>query len=416
MTTTPTAPHPLTKLPEVSFTQGEVKPPKVYAFVRFGNESITIKQSLESLLSFCQDGILCYHEPLPGIQDDGSVKIAEDFVRRNPGFRLVKYPLPIIFHNSEFTADNLEKLDRYWLLDCFYNYTLLHLIELAKENGDYDNAYMFKVDCDHIYSPEAFKESFDWLLANDQGYNLVVWEKFNVMSPELLRKEQKGLVGKLVNLFKSAPNEGWFVNSTNGQDHWLVSLKVATAYEFLFVRDYKKAFKEKDGGAHYEQAKWTDELSCDVNHAFITSYHFAYEKLFKYLDAQQAQSIQDLIATHGHPYKGMPAEIKAKLPWQKTLDSEFFSEEHFLELVKSFNYPKRSSTSETFARSSANFDELLMNPEYRMEKYLVKFNKQLQNPNNTKEQQAILNREARVLTKLIHEWTKPFHKYVGFEK
>lgn len=118
---------------------------------------------LDSLPAFIDRGVIVYHESPPGVTADTSISIAQQFVKENPGFRLVKYPLPIIHQDSSFIANNLgarNDIDRYWLLDSFYNFALAALIELAIDNGEYDKAWLFKIDCDHVYNPRACLASF----------------------------------------------------------------------------------------------------------------------------------------------------------------------------------------------------------------------------------------------------------------
>lgn len=153
-----------------------------YAYVRFSNEAITLKACLESLVDFVDRGILCYHQPLPGIAEDGSIAIAQEFVRQNPGFRLVQYPLPVIYHDHPFLAANLFRgdIDRYWLMDCYSNYALYHLEELARENGDYDNAWCLKIDADHIYSAKVFNYQRALVESKFYPWDMLLLTKFNV--------------------------------------------------------------------------------------------------------------------------------------------------------------------------------------------------------------------------------------------
>lgn len=129
-----------------------------YAFIRLANEELTLRACLDSLEGVITKGIIAYHERLPGTLCDNSLVIAREFVARNRGFKLVKYELPVLPNNSNWVASQLADPQRHqklrgWLLDSFYNYTLDQVSAWAQEQGDYEHAFLIKIDGDHVYSP-----------------------------------------------------------------------------------------------------------------------------------------------------------------------------------------------------------------------------------------------------------------------
>lgn len=171
------------------------KPIEVYAFVRVSNEALTVKASLDSIKDVITKGIIAWHPPLPGVAEDGTREYLQQFVAQNPGYRYVEYPVPIIPPNSNFIHRHLELCQsklRYNLLDCFYNFALLHLERLARDNGDYDHAYAMKIDCDHVYARQAlnhmltsFREAVDWYDAEFiSHFKLNVVANYNLVSSD----------------------------------------------------------------------------------------------------------------------------------------------------------------------------------------------------------------------------------------
>lgn len=121
----------------------------VYALVRFYNEVITLRQSLNSLLPTITKGILITHKCPYGLEDDGSLALALDFCNKNPGFKLVVYPFPVYNANHE-KYTNVQSIPRESFLDAYTTYGVQCVKELAKENGDLD-PWVFKADADNLY-------------------------------------------------------------------------------------------------------------------------------------------------------------------------------------------------------------------------------------------------------------------------
>lgn len=133
-----------------------------YAFIRLANEELTLRACLASLEGIITKGIIAYHEPLPGTVIDNSLVIAQEFIARNPGFKLVKYELPVLPNNSSWVAASIVDPEqqpqlRGWLLDSFYNFALDQAIAWAQEQGDYEHAFLIKIDGDHVYSPTLLR-------------------------------------------------------------------------------------------------------------------------------------------------------------------------------------------------------------------------------------------------------------------
>lgn len=429
-----------------------------YAFIRFSNEAITMRASLESILPFCDRGILCYHPQLPGVEEDGSIAIAQEFVERNPGFRLVKYPVPIIPHGNEYLAENLYngKISRYWLLDCFYNYALLHLKELARENNEYDNAYIFKVDCDHIYCPEALEYARQELWTKRFTQSAVLFSKFDVcfdqskLIPQPARV-QKGL-RKLLNMFMIKPQEhvpeyqAHFINHKHGAyDHWLAPLDKLTHFTFTYTYDPDLS-RPLEHFSNYERAQFKEDCVFDLDRDLLCSYHLNREKVHAY---DKAGSMLAFNAKYGHERKQQkPAQqeqlhraeyvtcitdystledIFHKLPVYNGLSDEdremhapevaacpeFWTREHLLEIGRGLNYPygkELACDPRKYMRTAADYETLINDVNLRIETYLPQFNQQRRS-NTDPALNAYYEREARVLNALFHELTKEIERY-----
>ncbi|RIY35486.1 hypothetical protein [Psittacicella gerlachiana] len=144
-----------------SVTQ-EVEEQAVYALVRFSNEIVTLKQSLNSLLPTINRGILITHPTADGLQDDGSLQVAAEFVQQNPGFKLVIYPYPVFYENHPI-YNQPEKIKRENYLDAYTNYALEALKELAVKNGDHD-PWVFRADADQIYDADLLAQQLEQIL------------------------------------------------------------------------------------------------------------------------------------------------------------------------------------------------------------------------------------------------------------
>lgn len=395
-------------LPDFKLQDDKLVKSKPYAFIRFGNEIITIKQSLESILGFTDRGIICYHEFLPGTSSDGSIKVVQEFVRKNPGFRLVKYPLPVIYQDCQYLKNNINQADRFWLLDAFYNFALLNLIELAKENGDYDTAYIFKHDCDHIYYAPALQESYEYLLKHQDQLDLVVYSKYNVARD---LTDRRTFWQKLCK--KKNPTRAYIQRLVNAEDHWLAKLDRCSPY--IFIYSWDKNNPEKGYNA-WERADWKEDTSTDINLDFITSYHFFFEKFARESGMENFHQKVTLkaypkdIRPETGPFEGIPENLVKSHWYQSTFSAkhEFWGKEHIEKIIDSFDYSPRTNSG----RTQVDFDELFDNPKYRMSHYLAQFNKQLLDPNNTREQQKELNRQAKILKQLIQD-TQWFEQYTA---
>lgn len=300
-----------------------------YAFIRFSNEAVTMQASLDSIKGFCSKGILAYHPHLPGIEDDGSLAIATKFVEQNPGFRLVKYPVPVIYHGSEFIAQNLYKghVSRYWLLDCFYNYALLHLRQLARDNGEYDQAWLLKVDLDHIYDPQALRYAQELAYQRRLSFDSVLFSKYNVcfdhaelragLTPTTgLRRflEKLGLSKKIPPQFKAY----FLSHPQTAFDHWFV--KLSKLDHFIFVNTYNPHGKNPlKNFSNYESAVFTDDCRHDLTTVLLHSYHLNREKVEAYsygldlskLLANGTFNVSADLADYGQAGSDQAAKLKA---------------------------------------------------------------------------------------------------------
>ncbi|RIY31529.1 hypothetical protein CJP74_07140 [Psittacicella melopsittaci] len=148
---------------DATVTSKELDQQAVYALIRFSNEVVTLKQSLNSLLPAVTKGVLITHPTADGLQDDGSLQVAAEFVQQNPGFSLVIYPHPV-YHENHPIYQEQEKIKRENYLDTFTNFGIEALKSLAEKNGDTD-PWVFKADADQIYDASLLSEQFEQILA-----------------------------------------------------------------------------------------------------------------------------------------------------------------------------------------------------------------------------------------------------------
>lgn len=260
-----------------------------YAYVRFANEAITLRACLESILPFCDRGIISYHEPLPGVAMDDSLAIAQEFVREHRGFRLVKYPVPVIFHDCEFVDKHLFSgvVSRYWLMDCYSNYALEHLKELARANGEYDRAYIFKVDADHIYCREALEVCRREAYRVREWQDAIVFTKYNVCVDQNLLAHYYSTYNSWWNKLKrwwgkgtQAPINTYFLGHNKvAYDHWMIRLDKLTHFNFIHISDPENP---QQGFQNFERAKFAPGTRFNLQRCFVNSYHLTREKLHAY--------------------------------------------------------------------------------------------------------------------------------------
>lgn len=291
-----------------------------YAYVRFANEAITLRACLESILPFCDRGIISYHEPLPGVAMDESLAIAQEFVREHRGFRLVKYPVPVIFHDCEFVDKHLFSgvVSRYWLMDSYSNYALEHLKELARANGEYDRAYIFKVDADHIYCREALEVCRQEAYRVRDWQDAIVFTKYNVCVDQNLLAQHYANYHTWWSKFKRWMGLGkepefklYFLGHNKvAHDHWLMRLDKLTHFTFIHISDPDNP---QQGFQNYERAQFAPGTRFNLQRCFVNSYHLTREKLHAY-DRIPCKAAQAAEAQRQALLEAQRAELRAALP------------------------------------------------------------------------------------------------------
>lgn len=140
-----------------------------YAFIRVFNEEYTLLTSLNSITPAIKKGIIAYHDPLPGIEVDNTVSILENWVKEHPGFKLVKYPHFVIPPTQ--ILHRFIKIAPEWYLDKYYEFALQELKNHAIANGDYESAFVVKIDCDQVYSSQALIDFFNFIRYDKTQYS-----------------------------------------------------------------------------------------------------------------------------------------------------------------------------------------------------------------------------------------------------
>ncbi|MFC3847766.1 beta-1,4-N-acetylgalactosamyltransferase [Helicobacter baculiformis] len=108
-----------------------------WAFIRVKNEIATLEACLYSILPAIQRGVIGYNDC-----DDGSAEYILEFCQKFPTFIPVAYPYEIVTQDPQ---------DFHHQLYHYYNYVLSFIPK---------NAWMLKIDADHIYDAKKLYQSF----------------------------------------------------------------------------------------------------------------------------------------------------------------------------------------------------------------------------------------------------------------
>lgn len=335
----------------------EIEP---YAYIRFSNEGITLQACLDSIQPYFKKGILCYHDPLPGITPDNSLAIAQQFVAANPSFRLVRYPFPVIFHNmprfkETFFSGATSKL---WLLHAFSMFAHKHLEILARENGDLDKAWVYKVDCDHIFSPKLLEYTTLMMrLKAADGYSAAYFYKANITRDYCNYQDGKQpplMLTSIVNVY----------------DHCICKLTEIAGYN-LRILFRKNEQGKKELVQVYELQSF--KPSCKVAKDFVpmNSWHFYYEKLFHYQNLPNAEVAKALVRSTR--YDRLDPQLFENFP-EVHIDPEFYSLDYLNNLVQKFNYPSHLEAASCYGRANIDVDTLYNDPQYRPDDFIADHN------------------------------------------
>ncbi|MFC6277165.1 hypothetical protein [Psittacicella hinzii] len=344
----------------------DCEPIEPYAYIRFSNEAITLKSCLESIVPYIKKGIICYNEPLPGISDDGSLAIAQEFVAKNPGYKLVRYPFPVIFHNMPRYYDIIFSgaTNKLWLLYAYSEYAMLYLKRIAQKNGDYDKAWVFKIDADHIYSAKLLEYTVlkSQLYYKQKGYTHSWLYKANVLQD--LRENDLPQQGQ----------EPWFLSMVNGYDHFFSKLDMMAPHVMRIINGVHGTEEEKRRKTQaFELPRFKPQSSANNDQVFLNSFHFFMEKLYHYqkheTEEQKARLINSLKL--GLPVKDIDFSKMCDYVPEVLIDPEFFSYEFITKTIAGFNYADPEQML-SYGRESFDFDKFYYSEEYRPE-YIVNF-------------------------------------------
>lgn len=367
----------------------EIEP---YAFIRFSNEAITMQASLDSIQPFFKKGIICYHDPLPGITEDGSIAIAQEFCRKNPGFRLVRYPFPVIFQNMAHFSRLFYSgaTSRLWLLHAYYTYAHLHLRELAIDNGDIDKAYIYKIDLDHIYSAKLLEyDTLVMRLRALEGYHAAYFYKANVCCDY-----RDYVIG--------TKPEPWFTYLANDYDHSICKMTEMQGY-LLRVIEHNEVDDEGYNKLEvFELQTFSNDCRVIPDFTFVNSLHFFFEKLFFYTQTKPENVAK--IYSKGIAYSRIDwEEMVATLPEAK-IDPEFFSYENVQRFLASFKYPATPSEGYKYGRDYIDVDTLYNDDRYRPEVLINDFNQRYAQRHSLEEhEQHLIEIERAILNYLANE-------------
>lgn len=107
-----------------------------WAFIRVKNEEQTLRASLESMLPAIRRGVIGYNDCI-----DSSEMIILEFCKENPSFIPAKYPHNVLLENPPHEHNKLHS---------YYNFVLSFIP---------DDAWVIKIDVDHIYEPEILQKT-----------------------------------------------------------------------------------------------------------------------------------------------------------------------------------------------------------------------------------------------------------------
>lgn len=124
-----------------------------WAFIRVKNEEQTLRASLESMLPAIRRGVIGYNDCT-----DSSEAIILEFCKENPSFIPAKYPHNVLLENPPHEHNKLHS---------YYNFVLSFIPE---------NAWIIKIDVDHIYEPEILHKT---LYLPKKANHAVVYPRVN---------------------------------------------------------------------------------------------------------------------------------------------------------------------------------------------------------------------------------------------
>lgn len=180
-----------------------------YVLLTFANDAITLQSSLDSLPEFLEHGVLLYSDPLPGCKEDASLEIARAFVAKRSGFKLVKYPLPVIPAGNKWLAEHLFDggITAHWLESNLLNFGLVQLEELIAANNHQDSAWLWLLNVTTIYSKATLTALQEQILAQQCISDCWTLHSVPVVVDLYQLNNKAGGLGKLLSKMKLSTKE-----------------------------------------------------------------------------------------------------------------------------------------------------------------------------------------------------------------
>lgn len=264
-------------------------PIEPWAYIRVKNEITTLKASIESIAPVIKKGIIAYSE-----STDGTIQYLEEFCKKNPGYRIYKYPYKVcdVSFPDQYREPHLREQE----IDHFYNFALSKIPI---------NDWLLKIDLDQVYDTGRL---VDLMRMPETDDDVVCLVRFNV---------HHDLKSNSLKVVKSLPYNPYC-------DHWM--LRRTKDFKFWLVQDYLPSKKYTYWHEHCRFYDFNWSLS---NNYFTeaSSWHFPYAKKYRQNKLDSFMS-----------FRLARWWLKIK---PKYVPPEFFDYQRVMDIVSTFNYSNR---------------------------------------------------------------------------
>lgn len=185
----------------------DISPVDTWAFIRVKNEMTTLPACLNSILPVINKGVIAFHD-----SNEQEENFILNFCQQNTGFIPFKYPHHVI---PPYSLDYLTNTDKKHHLDSYYN-AVLALIP--------DNAWLLKVDADHIYDTQRLAR---FLSIPKHDTDVVFMSRVNLH-----------MVNNQIRLLNAPPEWSPFLDPA---DHWLIKKRPDMQFNMV-IKNEKDSF------------------------------------------------------------------------------------------------------------------------------------------------------------------------------
>ncbi|RIY37931.1 hypothetical protein [Psittacicella gerlachiana] len=393
---------------------------EVYALVPFANNAITLKSSLNSLTPTISKGVLVYPELGEGIQDDQSLAIATAFVQENPGFKLVKYPVPVIPPTSSWLASKLFAggVSVYWLYHELLNFGLVNLKFLVEANQDQDKAWLFVASPETIYAQGNLQVLKTKVEAQNLQYDVFKYQTLNYTLNHLelfktggfFRRFLKtlGLDGSEEVLYPEVVSKARLIPVQAPREldlNYLIRLRNLKHFSYK----YHKALADDSALLEAQGALVPQEAISNFSPEFVSQAQIYPQEFL----LGRSFPFEARLAYQGDTAEHLAQFFKQELHFEvetqeQELDAQFWSQEGQEANLAQLAYPRvhrlLRRPQKVFNTYDLSLETLLGQSKYRMEEWLNGFNLRLGQNNLTEIDRLNLRAQAQILQSFFNSY------------